>query len=138
MISKIRGFSLVEVMVTFLLIGVAASALIKLQAYVEVKSDYAKTSLQAMLLAESKLEKFRQRGMDYVTHVYTLTDVHDECNAMSKVTATTTIQLSCESTLSVSDTLSAIEITAYWLDRQKQEQSVVLKTMLSSHSEFDS
>ena len=135
MTSKIRGFSLVEVMVTFLLIGVSASALIKLQAYVEVKSDYAKMSLQAMHEAESQLEMFRQRGM---TSAYTLAEVNSECNAMTRQPVTNSIQLACESTLSLTDTLGAIQITAYWLDRQKQEQELVFKTMLSAHSEFDS
>ncbi|KII76874.1 type IV pilus modification PilV family protein [Vibrio renipiscarius] len=137
MISKQRGFSLVEVMVVFMMIGIAATGLIKLQTDVQIKAEYAKTSIQALHLAESQLEHFRQRGGTSITHSYTFSDVHSECNAMNKNTATLPIQLSCSSTLSLSDALSTINVTAYWLDRQKNEQSIVLKTMISQYSEFD-
>ena len=136
MISKQRGFSLIEVMVVFVIIAVAALGLIKLQTDVQIKSEYAQTSMQALSLAESQLEHFRQRGLT-AAHSYTLSDVHTQCNAMSKNTATLAIQLSCESDLSLSNTLSSIKVSAYWLDRQKVEQSVVLRTMLSKFSEFD-
>lgn len=137
MISKLRGFSLIEVMVVFVIIGVAAAGLIKLQTYVQIKSDFAKQSTKALYLAESQLEHFRQRGVSSGAFSYTLSDVHSECNAMIKTLATPAIKLSCDAHLSLSSTLTSLEVTAYWLDRQKNEQSIVLKTMLSKYSEFD-
>ena len=137
MISKQRGFSLIEVMVVFVMIAVAALGLIKLQTDVQIKSEFAKMSMQSLHLAESQLEHFRQRGPSSATPSYALPDVHSQCNAMTKNAATLAIQLSCQSNLSLSNTLSSIKVTVYWLDRQKTEQSLVLKTMLSQYSEFD-
>lgn len=60
--TKEQGFSLIEVMITFLLIGVSVLGLIKLQAYIEQKADFALHSVEALNLAEQKLEWFRTRG----------------------------------------------------------------------------
>ncbi len=67
MISKQRGFSLVEVMIAICLVGVGALGLVKMQAYIEQRSDYAYHSIQALGLAEAKLEWFRTRGADSTT-----------------------------------------------------------------------
>ncbi|MGL4828507.1 MAG: type IV pilus modification PilV family protein, partial [Vibrio sp.] len=62
MCSKQCGFSLIEVMISFVLIGVGALGLVKLQAYIEQRADYAVYSIEALNLAEQKLEWFRTRG----------------------------------------------------------------------------
>ncbi|EEZ00701.1 type 4 fimbrial biogenesis protein PilV [Vibrio sp. RC586] len=38
--NKQRGFSLIEVMISFVLIGIGALGLVKLQAYIEQRADY--------------------------------------------------------------------------------------------------
>lgn len=60
--NKQSGFSLIEVMISFVLIGVGALGLVKLQAYIEQRADYAMHSIEALNLAEQKLEWFRSRG----------------------------------------------------------------------------
>ncbi|MCX8764228.1 type IV pilus modification PilV family protein, partial [Vibrio parahaemolyticus] len=62
MISKQKGFNLLEVLISFLLIGVGALGLTKLNVYLERESDYAIESIEALRLAENKLEWFRTRG----------------------------------------------------------------------------
>ncbi|MCV5917522.1 prepilin-type N-terminal cleavage/methylation domain-containing protein, partial [Escherichia coli] len=62
MISKQKGFNLLEVLISFLLIGVGALGLTKLNVYLEQESDYAIESIEALRLAENKLEWFRTRG----------------------------------------------------------------------------
>ncbi|MGR5470770.1 type IV pilus modification PilV family protein, partial [Vibrio astriarenae] len=62
MISKQQGFSLIEILISFLLLGVGALGLTKLQIYMERKSDYAIQSMEALRLAENQLEWFRTRG----------------------------------------------------------------------------
>ncbi|MEZ8385270.1 prepilin-type N-terminal cleavage/methylation domain-containing protein, partial [Vibrio splendidus] len=52
MISKHSGFSLIEVLISFLLIGVASLGLVKLQVYAEQKSDFALHSVEALHFAE--------------------------------------------------------------------------------------
>lgn len=137
MINKQRGIALIEVMVAFVILGVAALSLIKLQTYVEQKADFAQKSIEAMHLAESQLERFRQRGFSSPTYQYVLVNVHADCNAMIKQPVVRAIQLTCTSIFFSSNTLAAIEIKAYWLDRLNVEQEVGLKTMLSAFTEFD-
>ncbi|RJX74263.1 prepilin-type cleavage/methylation domain-containing protein [Vibrio sinensis] len=137
MINKQRGIALIEVMVAFVILGVAALSLIKLQTYVEQKADFAQKSIEALHLAESQLEWFRQRGFSSPTYPYLLVNVHTDCNAMIKQPITRAIQLTCTALLFSSHSLAAIEIKAYWLDRLNVEQEVGLKTMLSAFSEFD-
>ncbi|NMV23229.1 prepilin-type N-terminal cleavage/methylation domain-containing protein, partial [Vibrio parahaemolyticus] len=62
MISKQKGFNLLEVLISFLLIGVGALGLTKLNVYLERESEYAIKSIEALRLAENQLEWFRTRG----------------------------------------------------------------------------
>jgi len=48
---KDQGFSLIEVLITFVLIGIGTLGLIKLQAYIEKQADYAIYSVEALNLA---------------------------------------------------------------------------------------
>ncbi|MGF1722550.1 prepilin-type N-terminal cleavage/methylation domain-containing protein [Vibrio kyushuensis] len=137
MTTKQKGFSLIEVMIAFILIGVASLGLVKLQTYVEARAGHAKTSLTALYVIESQLELFRQRGISSAGASYSLNDVHSECNAMTENGATLDVQLTCESTLILSDSVSSISMKAYWSDRYQQDQEVKIVTMLSKYSEFD-
>ena len=62
MTSKQKGFSLIEVLVSTLLLGGGVLGLTQLQVYMEKESEYALNSLEALQLAEEKLEWFRTRG----------------------------------------------------------------------------
>lgn len=56
--NKQSGFSLIEVMISFVLIGVGALGLVKLQAYIEQRADYAMHSIEALNLAEQNWSGF--------------------------------------------------------------------------------
>ncbi|MDF5463551.1 prepilin-type N-terminal cleavage/methylation domain-containing protein, partial [Vibrio parahaemolyticus] len=62
MISKQKGFNLLEVLISFLLIGVGALGFTKLNVYLERESEYAIKSIEALRLTENQLEWFRTRG----------------------------------------------------------------------------
>jgi type IV pilus assembly protein PilV len=136
MTANLKGFSLIEVMIAFVLIGVASLGLIKLHSYVESKAEYATKSLDALSMIEYQLEHFRQRGVSSALHSYTLLDAHQECNDMVTSSSSTSIQLRCESELMLSESLSYISITAYWYDRYQHDKEVNIVTMLSKYSEF--
>uniref|UniRef100_UPI000D450AE6 type IV pilus modification PilV family protein n=1 Tax=Vibrio vulnificus TaxID=672 RepID=UPI000D450AE6 len=53
MIFKQKGFSLLEVLISFILIGIGALGLTKLQIYIEREADYASQSIQALRLPEN-------------------------------------------------------------------------------------
>lgn len=135
--NKQLGFSLIEVMISFVLIGVGALGLVKLQAYIEQRADYAMHSIEALNLAEQKLEWFRTRGAssalptmsaaNFDTNIVSGNDVSHPLYTLSWSVPAATL----------SGALKTIHIEALWQDRHGETQSVELKTMISKHSEFD-
>ncbi|EEX38833.1 type IV pilus modification PilV family protein [Vibrio furnissii] len=134
--SKHRGFSLIEVMIAFVLIGVGALGLVKLQAYIEQRADFALHSVQALNLAEQQLEWFRTHGAssaspswvhaDFDTDIVSGEDFSHPGYALSwQVPAAT-----------VSGSLKTVVITASWLDRQGQSQSIELQTAVSRYNQY--
>ena len=61
-IGKAHGFTLLEVMVSFALITVAALGLIHLQAKLAQQTSFTLQSLEALHLAEQQIERFRTRA----------------------------------------------------------------------------
>jgi type IV pilus assembly protein PilV len=61
-ISKQRGFSLLEVSIALSLIAVGALGLLKMQVFIEQRALYSHQSLEAMSLAQSKMDWFRNHG----------------------------------------------------------------------------
>ncbi|EJL6412254.1 prepilin-type N-terminal cleavage/methylation domain-containing protein [Vibrio cholerae] len=137
--NKQCGFSLIEVMISFVLIGVGALGLVKLQAYIEQRADYAMHSNEALNLAEQKLEWFRTRGAssanpamstaNFSTDIVSGNDVSHPSYKLSWSVSNASGALS--------SALKTIHIEASWKDRHGETQSVELKTMLSKYSEFD-
>ncbi|MGR5132950.1 type IV pilus modification PilV family protein [Vibrio alfacsensis] len=135
MISKQQGFSLIEVLISFLLLGIGALGLTKLQIYMERKSDYAIQSMEALRLAENQLEWFRTRGAsDALSTISTASFA--SISTGSSVTGSYTVQWDVPMP-TVSGSLKTITITSSWQDRMGETQSVELKTMISRYSEFD-
>ncbi len=133
--TKQSGFSLIEVLISFLLIGVASLGLVKLQVNVEQQADYAKHSIKALNLAEQKLEWFRTRGASAATSSMAVADF-DAITTGSSAVGAYTLQWQVPAA-TVSGSLKTITVTTSWQDRMGQTQSVQLKTMLSRYSEFD-
>ncbi len=133
------GISLLEVMLSFLLIGVGSLGLIQLQVYMERQASYAVISMDALNLAETQLELFRTGGMSSAAGTYTFEQIISGCNGMSKVSAASHIQLSCSANKlnDLSGAVSTVRMSAYWLDREQKEQSVTLETMISQYNEFN-
>lgn len=136
MICRQKGFNLIEVLISFLLIGVGALGLIKLQTYVEQKSDFAIQSVEALHLAENKLEGFRTRGasaaLSSITPTDFITDIVDgEDHTHVKY------QLDWTVTSRLSGALKTIQMTSSWQDRFGEDQSITLDTMISKYNEFD-
>ena len=136
MICKQKGFSLIEVLISFLLIGVGSLGLIKLQTYVEQKSDFAIHSVEALHLAENKLEWFRTRGasaaLSSITPADFATDIVDGMDHSH-----VKYQLNWTVTNSLSGALKTVQITSSWEDRFGNNQEIELHTMISKYSEFD-
>ncbi|CAM3052572.1 type IV pilus modification PilV family protein [Vibrio mytili] len=135
MISKQNGFSLLEVLIAFLLLGVGALGLTKLNVYLERESEYAINSIEALRLAENKLEWFRTRGASAASPAMPVADFDSIATGSSAVGAYT-LQWQVPSA-TVSGSLKTVTVTASWEDRLGETQSIQLKTMISRFSEFD-
>ncbi len=135
---KQSGFSLVEVMITFALIGVSALGFIKLQAYIEQRADYALHSIQALNVAEQRLEWFRTRGSiaqtpNIIVPHYERNIISYICNEDPFYTVSFTVNKPA-----LSGAIKTIDMEVSWLDRHGKKRSVSLQTMISKYSEFDS
>ncbi|ARP39070.1 type IV pilus modification PilV family protein [Vibrio syngnathi] len=149
MTYKNSGFSLIEVLISFLLIGIASLGLVKLQVYAEQKSDYALHSVEALHFAERQMEYYRTRVSDVGGSVGLIlfTDLNqaDHCrNATSSDPLSglsgSGYTMTCEVTNAsgaLSHALKNITVTVAWQDRMNRAQSIYLETMLSKYSEFD-
>lgn len=133
--NKIQGgFSLIEVMISFILIGVGALGLIQLHAYIEQKADFAQQSIQALGLAENKLEFFRTHSavssamavVNFDTDIVTGSETVSGGYTLSWTVPAAT----------VSSSLKTIEMTVEWTDRHGAEKNIQLNTMISKFNEF--
>ncbi len=135
MISKQKGFSLLEILIAFLLLGVGALGLTKLNVYLERESEYAIKSIEALRLADNKLEWFRTRGASAASSAIPVADF-DSIATGTSTDGIYTLNWQVPAA-TVSGSLKTITVTTSWQDRLGETQSVQLKTMLSRYSEFD-
>ncbi|EGQ8140179.1 type IV pilus modification PilV family protein [Vibrio cholerae] len=136
--NKQGGFSLIEVMISFVLIGVGALGLVKLQAYIEQRADFAMHSIEALNLAEQKLEKFRTRGVSSAVPAMPITSYAAISSGRDVSHPFYTLSWAVSNAPgTLSSALKTIHIEASWKDRNGETQSVELRTMISKYSEFD-
>ncbi|CAK3682233.1 prepilin-type N-terminal cleavage/methylation domain-containing protein [Vibrio crassostreae] len=149
MTSKQQGFSLIEVLISFMLIGVASLGLVKLQVYAEQKSEFALHSVEALHFAERQMEYYRTRVSD-VSGAVGLIPFSELSGAKHCLNIASSDPLSglsgsayamtCDVTDAngaLSGALKNITVTIAWQDRMNRAQSIYLETMLSKYSEFD-
>lgn len=134
--SNLRGFSLLEVLITLLLVAIASLSLIAMQVRMEQHADYARSSSKALNLIETKLDWFRTRGANSA-HSDILPADFDAMTNGSDVSGAYTLSWQVSSPSSSLETsLKQISLTVQWNNRLGQSQSVTVKTMLSSYSDF--
>ncbi|KJY85341.1 type IV pilin [Vibrio galatheae] len=138
MSNSVRGFTLLEVLIALLLIGIASLSLIKMQVYIEQRTDYAVKSVTALNLIEKRLEWLRTRGAKTANSTIPVADFASISDGSESALD---MELSWEVTLPVpviASSLKQISMTAKWRDRLREEHQITLNTMLSEHSEFAS
>ncbi|PSU46797.1 pilus assembly protein PilV [Photobacterium frigidiphilum] len=135
MISKSKGFSLIEVLISFVVLTVGVLGLVKLQTYMEVKSENALHSIDALYLAEEKLERFRTRSQSAGTGTMLYSDIKGSTESLSMV-GTTVSRVVVVTNAPVPDA-KQIKVSIIWRDRWNTTQSVALGTIITKYSEFD-
>ncbi len=135
MIFRQRGVSLMEVLIAMLLLTTAILGSAQLHVYMQRQAEYTVKSIQAMQQIDNKLESFRARsltpvsgGIDFYSIVDgTMQGKHDIHLAwtVSPVTG------------ELASHLKQITMVASWQDREGNERSIHINTLLSAYSEFD-
>ncbi|MGF1738099.1 type IV pilus modification PilV family protein [Photobacterium satsumensis] len=136
MISEHRGFSLIEVLIALTIMAVGVMGLIKMQSYMEVRAEHALKTLDALYLAEEKLEVFRTRAQSAAggTIAYSSIVSHTESVSMAGMTVNRKVDVIDNSPV---PDAKKITVSISWKDRLKQDQVVKLETVISKYSEFD-
>lgn len=141
MIFKQQGFSLLEVLISFVLLTVGVIGLIKLQVFIDKKSEYAADSIGALYAAESKLEYFRTRSIDGEGGTISFSSIatQESAELINGYHVTWSVIDSLPTIISgaMVVSLKEIQVKAQWENRWGETQEVVLQTMLSRYSEFD-
>ncbi|WP_318445721.1 type IV pilus modification PilV family protein [Photobacterium leiognathi] len=138
MIYKIpKGFSLLEVVISLAVLSIGVLGLVKMQAYMEVKSENALKTLDALYLAEKKLELFQTRSLSggSGTILYSsITSSPSEAIPISGIMMTRKITVTDNEPVSGA---KKINVIVSWQDRRDVTQNVSLDTVISKYSEFD-
>ncbi|WP_318407749.1 type IV pilus modification PilV family protein [Photobacterium leiognathi] len=149
MISNQKGFSLLESLIALAVLSVGVLGLVKLQIYIDRKADYALNSLEALQLAENKLEFFRTRAnVSGGTNTLYFDDpilaegsysVEDIAVSGSSYTFKRSWIIEDKMKLSGASSADAkmITVDVQWNDHWGNSSNVALKTLFSRYSEFD-
>ncbi|WP_413113943.1 type IV pilus modification PilV family protein [Thaumasiovibrio sp. DFM-14] len=147
-----HGFSLLESLIALVVLSVGILGLVRLQVFIDKKADYALTSLEALSLAELKLEHYRTRSTNSAatsTLWFDGTELADNGSgvtendlAVSGSSYTFARQTVINDAImlpppSVSAAAKTITVSVGWQDRWGEVHSIDLNTMLSRYSEFD-
>ncbi|MBP2701949.1 type IV pilus modification PilV family protein [Photobacterium lucens] len=138
MIYKIpKGFSLLEVVISLAVLSIGVLGLVKMQAYMEVKSENALKTLDALYLAEKKLELFQTRSQSGGSGTIPYSSIissPSEAIPISGITMTRKITVINNEPVSGA---KKINVIVSWQDRRDVTQNVSLDTVISKYSEFD-
>ncbi|WP_299022123.1 prepilin-type N-terminal cleavage/methylation domain-containing protein [uncultured Photobacterium sp.] len=140
MISNNKGFSLIEVLISLLVMAVGVAGMVKIQLYMEVKSENALKSLDALHLSEQQLEFFLTRAsVSGGVNVIHFDDINTSNCPAPDVIVPSGYSMSC--TVDVMSALSSaaktVTVETEWTDRWQNKQKVELTTIISKFSEFD-
>ncbi|MEI8596389.1 prepilin-type N-terminal cleavage/methylation domain-containing protein [Photobacterium sp. Hal280] len=124
-VSKQQGFSLVEVLVSLLLVSVGLAGLMKLHGYLNVQADNALIMLSAVNLAESRLESLRFAAQGVASEARQRR--HTEQYLLQGVT----IRVETVVQPTQPGSISSVAVQASWQDRWQQPHQIVFESMFS-------
>lgn len=136
MTSNQSGFSLIEVLIALTIMAVGVMGLVKTQAFMEQKAEIALNTLDALYLAEEKLEHFRTRAQSAAGGTIAYSSIVSETESISIATSTATRNVTVIDNSPVAGA-KKITVSVSWHDRREQLQAVSLDTVISKYSEFD-
>lgn len=128
--QKTRGLTLVEMMITLLLIGISVIALVRLQNYLAYTTSVTQQKGDALVLAIQKQESLRDFQVLNNQNGYTSYQSIASGSSTS-AGATTTYTTAWTVTSNANPTYKTIDITVSWTDRYNGSQSIRLVTKVA-------
>lgn len=129
-----EGFSLIEVLIAFMLVSVAVMSLMSWLLFIEQRSDYALRSSEAISVAERKLAWFATRGASNELSALPVADFElDVVSGEEVVAPDYTLRWNVQR---LSASLKSVRIEVIWQDRLDNTRSIEITTMLSGVSQF--
>ncbi len=136
MISKHHGFSLLEVSIALSLIAVGALGLLKMQVFIEQRALFSHQSLEAMSLAQSKIEWFRNHGNATVSDPsFVMANFETDIVDGSDNSHSTYLLQWKVANVAVLGNVKTVQITAHW-SNPFGHQKVELSSQISRFSEY--
>ena len=137
-----KGFSLLEVIISLAVLSVGVLGLVKMQAYMEVKSENALKTLDALYIAESQMEYYQRRvnNVSGATGLIPFSSMANSTYCIDSVAISKGYSLTCNVSkpiTALSGALRTIDVKVSWADRRGISQAVSLKSAISKYSEFD-
>ncbi|MCG7499910.1 pilus assembly protein PilV [Vibrio sp. Of7-15] len=126
---------MIEVLIAFALLTIGVLGLVKLQVTMDSKSENARQSINALYLAEEKLEEFRSRAPSSAvgTILYDSIINTDERVSMAGTTVSRVIKVIDNYPVSGA---KKVTVEVSWNNRWGKSQTIGLTTVISSYSEF--
>ncbi|OLQ92674.1 hypothetical protein BIY22_15235 [Vibrio panuliri] len=150
MITKQKGFSLLEVLLAFTLISIATLGLLKLQITLQQKADFILQQTQALHFAEQQMERFisRANSVSAASGVIAFSELGEAVNCGTHLSALSgsIYTLECQvSTVSgvLEDVMRKVTVKVSWVNLPNQTgesngvNGVLLQTNVSKFGEFD-
>ncbi|MCL9783921.1 type IV pilin [Vibrio sp. S4M6] len=135
--AKALGLTFIDVMTALFILSLGTLSLVKLQLYAEKSADWTSASIQALNLAEAKLEWFRTRGADQEKSSIPVASFKQDIVSGKEQIGETYLMVWKVTSVAPLPSLKHIIVTVSWSDRFSKPQQVMLQTYLSQYSEFD-
>jgi prepilin-type N-terminal cleavage/methylation domain-containing protein len=129
-----RGFSLIEALVALVVMAFGMLALAGMQLTLSRSGDIAKQRVEAMRLAQARIERMRA-----FTGISSGAVNWNGLDAIANETVTTNATYTVASTMAGLDTdaMRPVNVTVSWTDRANEQQTVAMATILSQSDPRD-
>jgi Tfp pilus assembly protein PilV len=128
--AKDRGQTLIEALITVLILGVGIIALIRFQNYLSYDTSLAQQKAAALIVADKKIESLMDFQVLNDTPGYTSYQSVATGSSTDTV-GNTTYNLSWTITSNTNPTYKTVDLTVTWTDRRNATQSIRVVTRIS-------
>ncbi|PMH37521.1 hypothetical protein BCU68_07860 [Vibrio sp. 10N.286.49.B3] len=135
MITKQRGFNLIEVIIALVMMVGGSLALLQLQIDIEKRVDHAQRSIEAANRANDHLEWLMTRGTSVANANFVPANYEHDLAAGEFQILDDDYHLHW-SIVDVQSDVKQVIVKSAWLDREQRWQEVKLVTIISQYSEF--